>query len=102
MNLLEVSPWSTDGSWGHAVLEVGCSAGERDRLHRLSDVLHPELHVVRASDVGGRSARTADECVVHLLVAYPRAHVGRLGALLEGRLREAIPGLDIGRLQEAG
>ncbi len=89
------------GLWRQSVLEVECSRLEGHRLTRLADVFHPELHITRVGLGRGRDGSASDRCRARLRVWYPPANRERLASLLEERMAEVIPGLDIAIAQEA-
>jgi hypothetical protein len=89
------------GLWRQSVLDVECSRLEGARLSRLADVFHPELHVTSVGVREARDVAAADRCRARLRVWYPPANRERLASLLEERMAEVIPGLDIAIAQEA-
>ena len=98
MRLIEISSLNASGTWCCGELEVECSRGEQERLCRLADVFHPELTVVQVT--GYRPAVGAESVAVR--VWYPPANHDRLDQLLEQRMGELIPGLDIALARAVG
>ena len=93
MRLVRISSLDTSGTWSRGELEVECSSSELSRLCHLADVFHPELTVVQVETEGKGSSGASS---VAVRVWFPPANRRRLDQLLNQRMFEVIPGLDLG------
>jgi hypothetical protein len=88
------------GPWRRGLLEVECNRSEHRRFRRLSDIFHPELHVLKVRSTGVHNRNCPDERLgVQLEILYLPVQQSRIPSLLAGRMLEIIPALD---LQSAG